>query len=294
MKRIRRFWLRNSSGESYGLNGEKKIYSTGWAGLGVALSPSYADLNYGFFVSVNEDDEPQNNITCTLVFTGGSPYANYTQFVNWLAASGTVSLAYDPTGAQTYYRDIKINYLQKGELNSVGWLEVPVSFYCTTPWYLPTPSELLLEASSSDESKRYDYEYTDTLIYGADSSSSLSGIIYGAGHIPGALVVKYFGAITNPRVRLTGEISGKTYGVCRLATTLSESDILMISTRYENSFVRRVSAGGAETDLLDALDLSATPFFHIPVDEPCTVSIEADSAITGRAELTIYYYYRSV
>lgn len=36
MKRIRRFWLRNSSGESYGLNGEKKIYSTGWAGLGVA------------------------------------------------------------------------------------------------------------------------------------------------------------------------------------------------------------------------------------------------------------------
>ena len=125
MKRIRRFWLRNSSGESYGLNGEKKIYSTGWAGLGVALSPSYADLNYGFFVSVNEDDEPQNNITCTLVFTGGSPYADYTQFVNWLAASGTVSLAYDPTGAQTYYRDIKINYLQKGELNSVGWLEAP-------------------------------------------------------------------------------------------------------------------------------------------------------------------------
>lgn len=133
----------------------------------------------------------------------------------------------------------------------------------------------------TDESKRYDYEYTDTLIYGADSSSSLSGIIYGAGHIPGALVVKYFGAITNPRVRITGEISGKTYGVCRLTTTLSESDILMISTRYENSFVRRVSAGGAETDLLDALDLSATPFFHIPVDEPCTVSIEADSAITG-------------
>ena len=42
------------------------------------------------------------------------------------------------------------------------------------------------------------------------------------------------------------------------------------------------------------LDLSTMPFFHIPVNEPCTLSVEADAAFSGSAELTIYYYYRSV
>lgn len=294
MKRIRRFWLRDSSGDTIGLNGEKNFYSTGWAGLGVTLSPSYADLTRGFFVSVSEDDEPQNNITCTLVFAGGSPYAAYTQFVNWLAAASTVTLVYSPTASKTFYRDVKINYLQKGELNSVGWLEVPASFYCTTPWYLPTPSELVIEASTADESKRYDYEYTDDLMYGSDSSSALSGTIYGAGHVPGSVEVMYYGAITNPRVRLVGENTGKTYGVCRLTATLNATDTLLISTRYEDSYVHRIASGGAVTDLLDVLDLSSTPFFHIPVDEPCTIAIEADSVIDGRAQVTAYYYFRSV
>jgi hypothetical protein len=75
---------------------------------------------------------------------------------------------------------------------------------------------------------------------------------------------------------------------------LSPSDTLKFCSRYEDSYVKRIAADGVETDLLDVLDLSSTPFFHIPVDEPCTVSIEADSAFTGSADLLIFYYYRSV
>ena len=82
--------------------------------------------------------------------------------------------------------------------------------------------------------------------------------------------------------------------ICSVTVVLSEGDQLKLSTRYENSYVKRITAAGVETDLLDVLDLSLTPFFHIPVNEPCTVSIEADSAFTGKADLLIYYYFRSV
>ena len=72
------------------------------------------------------------------------------------------------------------------------------------------------------------------------------------------------------------------------------SDTLVLSTRYNNSYVKRISASGEETDLLDALDLSTDPFFRVPITEPCTISVEAGAVITGRADLLIYYYYRSV
>lgn len=293
MRPIRKLYLQNAAGQRWGLNGDRGVYASNLTGFGMTLAPTFADLGRGFFIPVSDEQEPQATIPFTLTFTR-SPYRTYTALVDWLAAAGTVTVVYDPTGAREYCRDVTINFLQKGELNRVGWLEVPCSFFCGTPWYLPAPTSLNLEATGTDESKRYTYAYTDTLRYGTDSSASLSTTIAGAGHIPGALDLSFFGAITNPRLRLTGSISGRTFGVCSVAAVLGETDVLKYSSRYDNSYVKRVNAAGEETDLLDALDLSANPFFHIPVDEPCIISVEADASFTGRADLLICYYYRSV
>ena len=293
MKSIRKIGFRNAAGERYGLNGERGVYASGLSGLGFSLTPSFADLGRGFFVPVSDESEPQGSVPFTMVFTQ-NPYQSYKRFVDWLASAGTITIVYDPTGAQEYCKDVSVNFVQKEELTDVGWLEVPCSLFCNTPWYLPTPTAMTLEAAGTDESMRYDYAYDDSLRYGEDSSAALSGTIAGAGHIPGALELSYHGAVTNPRIRLVGEITGKTYGICSVATVVTATDTLQFSTRYENSYVRKISAAGVETDLLDALDLSLTPFFHIPVDEPCTVSIEADAALAGFADLTIFYYFRSV
>lgn len=131
-------------------------------------------------------------------------------------------------------------------------------------------------------------------MYGVDSSGSLAGELRGGGHIPGSLELSYYGAITNPKIRMVGNLSGKTFGICSVAAVLIASDRLEYSSRREQSYVRKVSADGTVTDLLDSLDLSTTPFPHIPVDEPVTISIEADAAFTGSADLTLFYYYRSV
>ena len=136
--------------------------------------------------------------------------------------------------------------------------------------------------------------YTDILKYGMDSAAALSATIAGAGHMPGALDLSYYGAIKNPHIKLTGNISGKTIGFCSVATVLEATDVLRFSTKYDESFVKKISASGLETDLLDSVDISLTPFFRVPVNEPCTISIESDDFFSGRAEVLVYYYYRSV
>ena len=269
------------------------MYATALAGFGFSLSPTFSDLGRGFFPTVSDEAEPQNTLAFTAVLTR-SPYAAHQSLVDWLAASGTLTIVYNPTGKQEYYRDVTINYIQKGELNPVGWLELLCSFACITPWYLPVPTYLSVASADQSKIKRYSYRYIEELYYGSDSAASLRATIAGTGHIPGALQLTFRGAVTNPRIRLTGNISRKTFGVCSLTAVLEESDTLVFSTRYEHSYVKRIGADGTEADLLDALDLSLGPFFHIPVNEPCSLSIEADTPVSGRALLLIYYYYRSV
>ena len=293
MRQIRKLYFQNAAGERRGLNGENGVYATALAGFGFSLAPDFSDLGHGFFPVVNSTTEPKNTLAFTVVLTR-SPYAVHQSLVNWLAASDTLTLVYNPTGNQEYHRDVSISYMQKGELTQVGWLELPCSFSCVTPWYRPVPTAVSISNSDPDEVKRYAYRYTDKLRYGSDNATALTATIAGAGHIPGALQLTFRGSAINPRIRLSGIVSGKTHGVCRLSAILEGYDTLIFSTRYEHAYVRKIGADGTETDLLDALDLSLGPFFHIPVNEPCTLSIEADTPVSGRASLLIYYYYRSV
>ena len=293
MKQIRKLYFQNEKGERWGLNGDRGLYCTDLAGLGLTLNPTLNGIGNGFMSVESNDAGAQKGLPFTLIFTK-SPYQYYQMLTDWMAAAETLTIVYNPTGAQEYYCDVVINYMQKGELNQVGWLEVLCNFYCVTPWYLPSPSLLSIRSAGKDERKRYDYRYTETLKYGMNNAAALSATIAGAGHIPGSIELKYFGAINNPRIKILGNISGKTYGACYISAVVEETDILLFSTKYEDSYVRKISAEGIETNLLDKIDLSLTPFFHIPVNEPCTITLESDDLFIGRAELSVYYYYRSV
>lgn len=290
---MRKFYLESSAGERIKLNAEDGIFLSSPSGLGFSLTPGYADLKRGFFQAVSDETEPQNSFTATLTFYKSEPYRQYLSFVNWAALAGQLLLIYVPVPGVEYYRQVDISYLTKGELNAVGALDVPVSFSCLTPWYEKTPSSLNMQ-NNQDSIIRYTYYYTDDLIYGTDSAAALSGTIYPAGHVPGSMLLTYRGAILNPRIRLTGNISGKTYGLTAVEASFEASDTFELSTQYRDSHAFKIAADGSVTDLMDALSLSTEPFWHIPIDEPCTISVESDAAFSGTAELVLFYYYRSV
>lgn len=293
MKRIRQLFFQNAAGERVGLNGQQGVYASDLSGFGLDLSPDFADLSRGFFSITQDEAEPQATSGMTITFTK-NPYLQYYTFVNWLASAGTLTLIYSPVEGREYWRDICLGSLQKGELNAVGWLPVPCSFYCLTPWYLPTPTAMELEADTSEDIRRYTFTYTNSLRYGSDSLSALSCKIPGSGHIPGAMRLTYSGLISDPELKLTDDTTGKLIGRCKIYAQLSETDTLVFCTRYDQSYAKVITATGEEWDLLDVLDLSMDPFFHLPVNRSCTFSIESSAEISGVAELQVYHYYRSV
>ena len=293
MRSIRKLYLQNASGERWDLNGTNGVYCTDLSGFGFTLETDFSNIGCGFFQVPSDNADAQSNLAFTVVFAKNA-YITFQTFADWLADSEKLSIVYNPTGTQEYYRDIVVSFVEKGELNGVGWLECPCSFYALTPWYRPIPTSLSVQSSGKDERKLYNYRYTDSFKYGLDSSSALSATVVGSGHIPAAIELFYYGAIKNPQIKLTGNISGNTFGVCSISSVFSDADILVVSTKYEKSFVKKIAADGIESDLLNDLNLNLKPFFRIPINEPCTISIESDDFFTGRAELAVYYYYRSV
>lgn len=291
MKQIRKLYLQNAAGDRRDLNGKNGVYASNLAGFGVSLSPKFADLGGGFFPEISNESEPQNTLAFTITLTV-KPYTAHQSLMDWLAASGSLTIVYDPTGTQEYFRDVAVSYVQKGELNQVGWLELLCSFSCKTPWYRPQPTALNITGTGQDARKRYPYTYVYR--YGADTSAKIDTFIAGTGHIPGSIKLTFRGSVTNPQLRLVGNVTGKVYGTCSLSAVFDEGETLAYSSLYENSFVKRIAADGTETDLIDALDLGLSPFFHIPVTEPCTLTLTAAAPFIGRLELLIYRYYRSV
>lgn len=289
---IRKLWFRNAQGKKFLLDGTDGVYASSLAGLGFDMAPDMGDLGGGFFALLDNDCEPQRNITFSITFTR-NPYSVYQQFIDFLAV-GNISLVYVPVGSAQYIRDVSVTSVSKGELNTVGWLDCSCSILCLTPWYLPSATVLALESDGSADTRRYPYTYTPGLRYGSESVAALSGVIAPTGQIPGALEIMYTGGITNPRISLIGQRTGKLYGLCDLKAEIPADACLMFSSRRNGSFVIMVSPDLTATDLLGALDLSHDPYPRIPVDESCVLRIDADSEITGTATVQVYYYFRSV
>lgn len=290
---MRRFFIENGLGVRRALNGESGIFLSNPTGLGLSLSPTFADLHKGFFRAVSGESEPQTTVVCDLVFIGTNAYEDYREFVDWCSASEELFLVYLPYGTTEFYRGIKINYFTKTELTDTRWLTVPASLACITPWYRAAPSRMSM-SSEQGNVLRYAFQYTEDLTYSSSNAGSMAADISAAGHIPAAFVFTYTGPIINPKLILQGTDSGKVYGTCAMTLTTNSGDTLEVSTKYGNSYVTVTDSSGNVTDAVSCLDLAFEPFPRIPIDEDCTLYLSADEAVEGSATIRIYYYYRSV
>lgn len=290
---MRKFYFLNDSGERWPLQGEKGVYLTDPTGLGVSLAQTYADLQNGFFVGVSSANEPQSAPHATLLFVRPA-YATYRQLINWLAAAGSLELVYCPFGSDEFHRRVDVQAISKGELDEHAFLSCELSMLARSPWFKAAAARLEISSETVDESLRYDIVYTDDLIYGEDATSSLSGTLHPNGHVPAAISVTFYGGAASPVISLTGQLTGKLYGACRISDTLAVGETLLFSSDYLDSHVYKLTAQGETVDLLAKIDISGDPFFRLPLTEPCTLTIAAQAAISGAADVEVFYYYRSV
>lgn len=311
---MRRFYLENETGERIGLNNEKGIFLTEPSGLGLDFSDNFADLGEGFF-RVSSKGNSQRAMSCKLNFVDRAAYAYYKDFVDWCMKAKKLyliygvphymemqskSLEYDDIvtygredGEIQYYAHVEVQSMGKTELTKAGYLEVPASFLYLSPWYLPVSPDVDT-LGMGDKCFRFFDCYIDEAYLAPLAVKEFEAIIEPQGHLPAAFEISYRGVTVNPVISLIGE-SGKLYGKCALNHSIVyDSTTLMLSTKYDEPYIKKRLASGAEVNLLKYVDLSEEPFFKMPTTERCTLKIEDDDVMNGYLTVKTLYYYRSV
>lgn len=292
-----RYILENDSGERQDLTAPASVFMVNVEGLGIATSRSFGGLGNGFFL-LTADEVPQNPITGDLIYQLGA-YENYEALVNWIAKAKTLYFCYTPI--ETEYRcRVRLNYIQKDRRDSAGWMRAAISFHPLTPWYEKEAAEAAIETGGPDSkaylehSGDYYYTYDENLVYGPEIRGDLTKQIYPAGHEPSGILLRFTGAAENPVITLVGA-SGTIYGECHINDTFLAGDTLELCTAPDNSYVHKIVNGGV-VDLVatSKVDLAYEVYPRVPVDETCILTIDAEEALSGSAEVTIYRYYRSV
>ena len=288
---MRKFYIQKETGERIGLNNETGIFLTEPTGLGLNFGDNFADIGEGFFRMIAKKYN-QNAITCKINFINDS-YATYNHFVTWCMLAKSLYLVYQPENIEYYIR-IEIESLEKGEINKYGYLECSASFIYLSPWYLPSPLNISFIGLDNTAFRWDNSRFDGTDILASSTADSYSAQIDSDGHLPGAFYIEYLGAAVNPIVLLTGIESDIVYGKCKITGNFAANTGFKLSTKYEDSYVRKILSDGTEQDILSSVDLSFEPFFKMPLNEPCILQLVDDGALHGDLTAKIYYYYRSV
>lgn len=282
---MRKFYIKNSIGVEFPLNGERGVWLTNPFGFGYQKSPTFGDLGRGFFVVTNDLYEPQGQCGGDVVFVGDDPYKDYTDFVNFLNGGYALEVGYQPKDTR-YWCAVEIDTVEKTEIGDMGWLTVPVTFNKTTPWYLPSPLSLRLEPASEGGVKRYNYRYPYRYQQGRFASSLE---VKAQGHMNSSVVITINGPLTNPIIMLKDTATGAEYGSIKLATTVYGGSTLVYSSKPNDA---KVTIDGQ--DAVQYIDVANNNFFQIPLNTTCELSINADTGVTTTAFIQIYDYFRSV
>lgn len=291
---MRKFYIEDQKGERIPLNNETGIFLYEPDGLGIEYGHDYGESGSGFFMRI-KDGISQKETTFTLVFEPSEtdpPYERYKRFLDWIYSAEELYFVYCPYDSNEYYKRIEIRSIEKSELDKYASLQCATTIVPLTPWYLPAPIHINFGGDQEDNAMRFDYYYTDDLIYGV-GMRDYTAEITAKGHIPSAMKITFKGQVTNPVFTLRGMSTRKEYGVCSITGSFVQTDTIEFSTAEQDSYIKKIAADGTETDLIDSIDITKNPFFRVPLSEPCEVILSGES-ILGEASMLLYVYYRGV
>lgn len=255
---MRKFYLENSIGSRFGLNGENGIWLDSPSGLGISYAPNFADFGNGFYVNAFNKTK-QGSIVCNLLFVPPGAYGRYQSFMRWIAEAGELKLVYDPDGSGVYIRAVEAEQISKSELTGAGELLCATTFVCLTPWYR-------LETIS-----------------GSAGASNVTSWIHANGDLPSAFVISATISGTDPTIDLI-DTANQTIGSASLTGSFSGSSIVL-STLPNDSYITQ---GG--TDISEKLSVVTNPFFRLPSGMTAKISISVSATISVR----VYHYWGTV
>ena len=164
----RQFWIINALGNKYKLTDKNsKVFLNAPTGFG--LNRSFTSLRVGNSELVTSQQFNLTDITGSLLFyntTNGLKYQDYQDFVQFIKYKPLEFHYQTPNNLNSYYCDVILTQLTKGEVNTEGILEVPIVLHRLTEWLDDNEYSITLTNSSSDTGKYYElirpYHYAGT------------------------------------------------------------------------------------------------------------------------------------
>lgn len=285
-----KYWIQNETGARKSLNVGESMFLDNVEGLGIENTAfSYADFRDGFAV-LSANDYKKSEVIGRITFKDEA-FTLYRDLADFMLSATSLFFVYKPQENYEYYKTVKLRSLTKPGRERNGVMRSTIQFDALTPWYLPTPSKATIEVTDVDVF-RYPFIYGVTR-YASTIAGACTADIPAKGQREGFFVFNYAGSLVNPRLTLTGD-SGKVYGICDIEATIGSNERLEISTVKADRYVRKVTSEGEVVDLLEFVDVTSDPYPTVPNTENTKLELTSWAPMSGKAELTVYYYYLTV
>lgn len=275
---MRKFWLKDESGETRGLNNEAGIWFDAPEGLGFSTGERFYHVGGGSFAACDGEDETPEAIVGDLVFVPGGTYedsySQYSQFVHWMLSAKSLTLLYSPGGDPdlAWMRAVAITSLGKSE-EKAGALRCPVSMTPLEPWY---NGAAIAQAMTADG--------TSALVYSPTVDSELDA----------AWRLEYTGGISYPKLYIYGA-GGAELGRCEVyVSNIASDETLVIDARRGAPGVWKQTTAGVKTDLLKYVNLSYDPWPLLPPGIDNQFKLVTGGVGMGTGTVRVYEYRRTV
>lgn len=275
---MRRFWVKNESGETRGLNNEAGVWFDGPEGLGFSKNESFYHVGGGSFAACGGEDETPETIVGDLLFLAGGTYedsySQYSQFVHWILSAKSLTLLYSPGGDAdlAWMRAVAITSLGKSE-EKAGALRCPVTMTPLEPWYIGAATAQAMTPSGST-----------ALVYNPTVDSELDA----------AWRVEYTGGISYPKLYIYGP-GGVELGRCEVyVSSIASDETLVIDARRGSPGIWKQTSAGVKTDLLKYVNLSYDPWPLLPPGIRSQLKLTTNDTTIGSGTVRVYEYRRTV
>ena len=230
----RKFWIINALGNKYELTDiNSKVFMNAPEGFG--LNRSFTSLKVGNSELVTSQQFDLTDITGSLLFydrSTGTKYQDYQNFIQFMKYKPLEFHYQTPNQLTSYYCDILLTELSKGEVNTDGILEVPIVMHRLTEWLDDTGFTIVLTNTTSDSGKYYDlvrpYHYAGTDLSNTPITNNGTDDV--------GFVLEINGEVQNPQFTLTQR--GEQYGICKINGTY---DYVLLDSveRTESMYLER-------------------------------------------------------
>lgn len=249
---MRKFYLRNASGEEYDLQDRTKVLFVNPTGLGFSEQDVFQQVGNSF-VSL-DSSYSQMTIGGDVVFLGEDPYKTYYDFARFLSKSPLI-MRYVPSDGMEYFIRLKATSLDKAEVTYVDAMMASITFTALSPFYksFAVYNKGEVEGGTKTYEYTYNYEYTDdvaqTIVLQSDSS------------LPSPVKLTIFGPATNPR--WSHYVNGQVVERGLLTGTIESGHKLVIdNTTVPFKIGEYTNSGTFVADRYELCDFSTERFMY--------------------------------